>query len=362
MKPIRSEVYKNVNFFSNYVELFRKILKHYRLHGIKSLQKTTRYHLLHLIVPIYSRPQKAPYLFVHIPKTAGTSFRMALEELFGWHMVLRDYGPKKGRSSALISERLPKSSIGQIRETLKSFRLICGHVHLTKYLMLSGLAKTITFLREPLQRSYSNYLHASRIEGFQGSLNSYLQSQSNIQSRILGGLPLEALGFVGISERYSESLQLLQLQFPELKLTELRENFNEEKEEEYYRFSAEEEELLRQHNQNDLILYERALRLFEERLEAARIRTPYHRGGLQNIQKNLVQGWLSADDIAPVVLAKLDGRVIASTRAYEFRPGLACWGIEREGFVGFSLRSNEIDLQKCTVQLDDPTQRILLPL
>ena len=314
------------------------------------------------LVPHLPQKKHTPYVFVHIPKTAGTSFRKALEQRFGWPMVLCDYGLKEGRSSSFVRFKLSNSSVGELRKELCSFRVICGHIGLQKYLKLSGLPCCLTFVREPLQRSFSAYQHARRLQGYQGTLKEYVAKQGDLQTKLLSGLPLEALAFVGISERYLESLQLLKAQFPELELVEFRENVNEVKQDEFYQFNSEEEQLLREHNQQDLQLYEKAKRLFEERLDANRHGVEYHRGGIQSSQPSLVSGWLAGNSYPPEIKAVYEGQVVARAKAFEFRPGLACWGIEREGFVGFSLRSNEIDLQKCTVQLDDPTQRILLPL
>ena len=312
-------------------------------------------------VPYLPHTKQKPYLFIHIPKTAGTSFRRSMESHFGWHLVLCDYGVEEGRTSSLV-RKLSKSSVGELQNYLCSYRLICGHISLQKYLMLTGLQRCLTFVREPLQRSFSAYQHAFRLQGYNGTLREFSSRQQDLQSRLLSGLPLEALAFVGIGERYLESLQLLKAQFPDLELEEFRENVNEVKLDEFYQFNSEEEQLLREHNQQDLQLYEKAKRLFEERLDANRHGVEYHRGGIQSSQPSLVSGWLAGNSYPPEIKAVYEGQVVARAKAFEFRPGLACWGIEREGFVGFSLRSNEIDLRKCTVQLDDPTQRILLPL
>ena len=46
------------------------------------------------------------WLVVHTPKTAGTSFREALEKHFGKSRIVRDYGPKAGETSDVVREHL----------------------------------------------------------------------------------------------------------------------------------------------------------------------------------------------------------------------------------------------------------------
>ena len=47
------------------------------------------------------------WLVVHVPKTAGTSFRWALDKCFGESNVVRDYGRKADATSDVVRERLP---------------------------------------------------------------------------------------------------------------------------------------------------------------------------------------------------------------------------------------------------------------
>ena len=53
-----------------------------------------------------SGPKMPPKLFVHIPKTAGTSFRQAAESRFGLSRVLRDYGPNSDATSDTIKREV----------------------------------------------------------------------------------------------------------------------------------------------------------------------------------------------------------------------------------------------------------------
>ena len=40
-----------------------------------------------------------PIIYLHIPKTAGTSFRMSAEQYFGPDQVLNDYGEESPNTS-----------------------------------------------------------------------------------------------------------------------------------------------------------------------------------------------------------------------------------------------------------------------
>ena len=148
--------------------------------------------------------------FVHVPKTGGTSFRLAAEEQFGSQNILYDYGPKARETSPLIRERhYDNGQMLEIKYEVErlGIRLISGHMSATKYACITGLENTIAFMREPVAQLVSMYRHFVRDHGYEGTCEDFMKSKryNSIQSNHLN-IPLEALGFVGLTEHYNESV------------------------------------------------------------------------------------------------------------------------------------------------------------
>lgn len=96
---------------------------------------------------------------VHIPKTAGTSFRTGLEKVFGNRLLL-DYNDKP--LSGLISARWFRVKNRfrvqmQRHILLENFSVIHGHFLPSKYLFLGKEIKLGAFFRDPVDRLISQY-------------------------------------------------------------------------------------------------------------------------------------------------------------------------------------------------------------
>lgn len=87
-------------------------------------------------------------VFVHIPKTAGTSFRDALCRGFGEEHV----SPAFGASHLTESEAT----------ALRRYQIICGHISMVDAWRLFPDAALLTILRDPVERSLSWYHYARR--------------------------------------------------------------------------------------------------------------------------------------------------------------------------------------------------------
>jgi len=155
------------------------------------------------------------WLVVHTPKTAGTSFRWSLEKYFGKSNIIRDYGPHSSVTSDVVQEHIycggeskgAKSLVTEISNDGK--RILIGHYPLQKYADFFNAQNIIAFVRDPLVRMCSEYLHRVKNKAFTGTFPEFLQrpGYQNLQSRFLNGLAEET--FVGVTERYSESLQFI---------------------------------------------------------------------------------------------------------------------------------------------------------
>lgn len=78
--------------------------------------------------------------FVHIPKTAGTSFRQGAEKYFSSERIVYDYGANSKVTSPLAKEFLhaDQPDFWQFRQALDNPAMISGHVPITRFVSLWG--------------------------------------------------------------------------------------------------------------------------------------------------------------------------------------------------------------------------------
>ena len=287
-----------------------------------------------------------PLLFVHIPKTAGSSFRMGIDGLLGEDASMRDYGLKSSETSVEIRRSIyadadadPWKLRGFLAAGKK--RILVGHFPVMRYAGFFAAHRIFTIVREPVQRVVSEYGHFVRNYGFKGSLLEFARwaPMINKQADMLAGVPLEAIGLVGVTERYQDSLRVFE-QFFGFRPQVLEENKGRADLCEPYVLSPEEENELRQLNRRDLTLYQRACDIFGRRVAVAANSEPYVRGQITSIEGGVVRGWAVYDtgDKPVVVEVLVDEEVVGSVSAVEFRPRLKGLGVGRGGFVGFSFR------------------------
>ena len=164
---------------------------------------------------MHQRSSNDMWLVVHTPKTAGTSLRWALEKYFGKSKVMRDYGPHGKATSSVVREHLysgdeskgPQELVSELSRQSK--RILIGHFPLQKYADYFEAQNIITFVRDPLVRLCSEYLHRAKNKTFIGSFSEFLQKPgyNNLQSRLLSGVSRQT--FIGVTEQFRESLQYI---------------------------------------------------------------------------------------------------------------------------------------------------------
>lgn len=214
---------------------------------------------------------------VHIPKTAGTSFRMALEERYGEKLALY-YGVQDPKTTGSL--RVPLGQLAARVEALQAEGVEVLHGHFTvtsvKPLITDPSRQLWTWLRDPVERTVSQFdfyrerkLDLAKLAGKVKSgeilLKDFvrLRSVRDIQSHYLRGVDLSEFGFVGITERFELGLALLfGAEAPQLKR---RYNATDERSQTRAPMRAH---LLRA-NAQDMALYAEGLRLFVDRLAAA---------------------------------------------------------------------------------------------
>lgn len=286
-----------------------------------------------------------PLLFIHIPKTAGTSFRVAMEKSFGSSSVVADYGLQATETSDLVrryfyEEKDPFGLYAHIPRNLNAPSALTGHVHFDRYVSLFPLLRTFTFVREPLPRLLSEYKHFVRLKGYDGTLNEFMRKGRviNTQARYLKHAPLSALGFIGISEDYEDGLALINSAF-ELDLPILNLNVAPSSQAEDVPVSEEDISLFNELNYEDILLYEQINSLYEVRKKLFLAGKPYTYGEYTVDDQGLVSGFAyQQKPQSPVALIiELDGKVVAEVEAKEMNARMKKLGSPRKGYVGFNL-------------------------
>lgn len=210
------------------------------------------------------------WLVVHVPKTAGTSFRQALERYFGPDKVIRDYGHNEKATTEVVRNHLysterPKP-ISQLVQVISdsSKKVLVGHFPVSKYSDYFEPQNIISFMRDPLIRTCSEYMHRMRNASYEGSFCDFIREPGieNIQSRFLVGMPEEST--IGLTEQYRESLMYINESF-QFKLSTLKRNVDRKGGGQRFAESLlrHEMELFHELNKEDLELYERSTQRFD---------------------------------------------------------------------------------------------------
>lgn len=150
-----------------------------------------------------------PIIYLHIPKTAGTSFRKSAEQYFGPQLVLNDYGEQSSETSDDIRGALyDKQDMELLTEKASTRKFLTGHFSLAKYREVFPDSPVVTFFRDPVERIISEYIHFATHYNFEGSLSEFYHRKhfQNRQSRALSGALPTDLDYYGITEDYENSL------------------------------------------------------------------------------------------------------------------------------------------------------------
>lgn len=295
--------------------------------------------------------------FVHIPKTAGTSFRKGAERYFTPERIVYDYGVNSDATSPLVKKFLyvDQPDLWQFKQALNNPAMIVGHVLIARFVSLWGVGNAITFLRDPLQRIASEYAHFVRNMNYKGSFKEFYSDRGmrNRQCRILSGVNLEAIGFIGLTERYSESLEMLNDRFA-TRIPEREDNQGKPCLGDAYEFDEKDFVELRKLNRRDIELYQYASALFDLRYAMFKSNQPWAHACLVEATTDGVSGWAwwaNDRDVPLEVELWVNGELTSTVRAVEFRQKLCRLLPPRGGYVGFhlALKLSPLDKVQCRV-------------
>lgn len=281
-----------------------------------------------------------PLFFVHIPKTAGTSFRLGAAEFFDKSNIWHDYGAKSKETHPEVLRNIYELKDGyalasKIRD--RGVKLIAGHTPASKYFSFIGIRNTITFLRNPVQRVMSDYNHFVRHNNYSGTLEDFVTRPElqNRQSKFLAGAPIQCYGFIGLTEDYQNSLEIINHNYS-LSIASRQDNVCSTVGREHV-ITSEERRLIEKYNDKDLELYREAKRIFSLRLELHRSHLPFVHGGIQKLTKRNILGWAwwSLTDQPVEIDIIVNDIEVERVTATHLRPGMTGWGAPRKGYVGF---------------------------
>ncbi len=217
---------------------------------------------------------KVELVSLHIPKTAGTSFRNILKEVYGEERVVRF---DINRFISIENEEFKEKKLPS------QIRVIHGHFpydQLMEQVALPEGVPVITWLRDPVKRVISNYYYLSKIlrkelneeekdlnilAKMQKTLLEYANAEPNRNrmSSFLKGSTLEDFFFIGIMDHYEEDLKDLAGLLGWGEYTELQHNITGEKPD----IDEETLNIIRELNSKDIEVYKSALKQREERIK-----------------------------------------------------------------------------------------------
>lgn len=211
------------------------------------------------------------YIYQHVPKCGGTSFRTACRSFF---TEVRDVPPSKDDLEAweaFCRNKVDFSTLG--RDTIITGHLIHeGLRPRERYAqeIADGRAQIVTVLREPLSRLISGYAYALRFgETPPVTLEQRVRKTKNPMSRFLGFDGSNAEAFlksfflVGLTEHLQATVDLLAKSAGKESVEVPRANVSKERAR--LEVSPEAAEVFRVNNAQDYELYETAARIFRER-------------------------------------------------------------------------------------------------
>jgi len=281
---------------------------------------------------------KQHILFVHIPKTAGTSFRLAMQEWATEEHTFYDYGESSAETSKTILSHVYKDKdiYSLHKEMQKHEKLFfSGHFHVGKYMHLFKTTDVITFLRDPVYQVFSHYKHFKKYHGYTKTLEDFIKEERfcNFQSKMLQAKPLELFGFIGLVEEYALSIKIINFLFN----TNLKVFTSNQINEYHDELSDELKKLIYKYNTKDVMLYKQAKKIFKDFTISYENKQNHQYYFIQQETENATRGIsFFRNDALATVQNPQNHRMI---QAKDLRPGMLVHNLPRNGYVGFEYKT-----------------------
>ncbi len=233
-------------------------------------------------------------IYLHIPKTAGSTFHTIIEQQYTGEAIYSTY-PAANHSFGTLDEFMALSDVEK-----EGIRVLLGHFGFGIDADLPGSSIYITILRDPIERMISDFYHINRdpnhglyelVSSGEMDMKAYIShlnsiNLDNAQTRMLAGdwgdrgrEPCSAqmlevakknlasqFTVVGLTERFDETLLLLRKKLGWRYLFYTRRNVTRNRPARR-EISAKEMQILQEHTKFDSQLYAFAQKLFTEAIE-----------------------------------------------------------------------------------------------
>jgi len=311
------------------------------------------------------KKQSEVFNFIHIPKTAGSSLRKALDEEFSGRGVF-DYGENAKETHSLIKRfNYDIQDKFELSQRIKNMGkvVIGGHVYCSQYCGIASLNNTATIIRQPFERIKSHYKHAKVKQNFQGSFREFIMEpkNQNLQTKYLNYIPIQAIGTVGLTNSFSKSIELMNERWSTA-LIEYKENLADNS---FFDESTtdleEEKQLFERLNKLDFDLFNSAEMIFRNSCYFKEQCLPDKRAFCSMEQSSgIINGWgFAYGDEAPLLIkvVLVDNEEEHDIKCIQFRPFLNGIGAPRDGYIGFELPT---DNYKGEIKIIDPISEMEL--
>lgn len=292
--------------------------------------------------------------FVHIPKTAGTSFRDAIEMDYE---VLADYGAKSQNTSNVVLDNVyGNGSVYYFKLLYKEKKncWLCGHIPLQKYIDFVPIQKVVSFVREPIEQVVSHYNHFVSYSDYDGNIEKFVDRPGafNIQSRTLSAVPISLIGYVGITERFEESLDIINDAFDANFLAQ-KNNVNQTKSLSTDVLSKKQKKLIFEKSSRDYDFYNEALFLHELRYSFMLEQKEWTYAYVNINSNNMLNGcayYANQDKAVEIVVFK-NGNEIDKILADGFYNGFPKANFPRERYISFHYSLSKVATKEDVIDL-----------